>query len=193
MTIQNPSHIPVPRSLYGGGLLLPYLEAHPRLGEDIFLAPHTAVIGDVTLGNQVSVWFGSVIRGDIAPIEVGDHSNIQDNCVLHVGTNEPCLVKNNVVVGHQVTLHGCIVEDDCLIGMGAIVLNRAVVGQGSIIGAGALVTQDTHIPPYSLVLGSPAKVIRELTMEERQNNAVFAPKYIQVAHNYRRSFPPDNT
>lgn len=136
------------------------------------------------MGDRVSIWFGSVLRGDIAPIEVGEGSNIQDQCVLHVGSEDPCVVKKNVVVGHNVTLHGCTVEDDCLIGMGAVILNRAVVGQGSIVGAGALVTQDMRIPPRSLVLGHPAKVARELTPQEIEANAGYALKYQTVAQNY---------
>ena len=108
--------------------------------------------------------------------------------MLHVGTGEPCIVGGNVVVGHNVTLHGCTVEDDCLIGMGAIILNRAKIGQGSVIGAGTLVTQDTVIPPNSLVLGHPGKAVRELTAQERETNSAYGPKYIKVAENYRPVF-----
>jgi gamma-carbonic anhydrase len=188
MLIQNPMNLILPESLFGGGLVLPYLDHAPRIGEDVFIAPNASIIGQTILGDKVSVWFGSVLRGDIAPVQVGDGSNIQDNSVLHVGDDEPCLVGKNVVVGHNVILHGCTIEDDCLIGMGAIVLNNAVVGQGSVVGAGALVTQNSIIPPYSMVIGSPAKVHRPLTDEERRQHAVFAPKYIKVAGNYRPFF-----
>lgn len=170
--------------------MLPYLEHRPQFGENVFIAPNASVIGQVKLGANASVWFGSVLRGDIAAVEVGEGSNIQDNSVMHVGDDDPCIVKNNVVVGHNAILHGCTVEDGCVIGMGAIILNRAVIGKGSVVGAGALVTQGTVVPPYSLVLGSPAKVKRPLTQEEIEQQSVFAPKYIRVAANYRESFKP---
>lgn len=186
--IQNPMNLSLPESLYGGGLVLPYDNHVPSFGEEIFLAPNASIVGQTVLGNRVSVWFGAVLRGDIAPIEVGEGSNIQDNSVLHVGDDDPCIVRRNVVVGHNVILHGCTVEDNCVIGMGAIVLNEAVIGEGSVVGAGALVTQRTQVPPYSLVLGSPAKVVRELTDEEREQQSVFAPKYVRVARNYHPLF-----
>ncbi|RJP22798.1 MAG: gamma carbonic anhydrase family protein [Candidatus Omnitrophota bacterium] len=190
MQIQNSFHISLPENAYGGGLVLPYLQKFPIIGEDVFLAPNASVIGEVTLGPQVSVWFGTVIRADIAPISVGDGSNIQDNSVLHVGTNEPCRVGINVVVGHNAILHGCTVENECMIGMGAIILNRAVIGKGCVVGAGALVTEDTIIPPYSLVLGSPGKVKRVLREDERSKYCGYASKYVDVAENYRRVFVP---
>ena len=145
MNIQNPQSIPVPESVYGGGLVLPYLDRMPVFGESIFLAPNASIIGAVSLGSRVSIWFGSVIRGDIAPIEIGEGSNIQDNSVLHVADDAPCIVGKNVVVGHNAILHGCTIGDDCLIGMGAVILNHAVIGNGSIVGAGAVVTQKTII------------------------------------------------
>lgn len=185
MKIQNPGMVDLPESTFGAGLVLTYEGKKPRLGSNVFLAPNTAVIGDVKLGDNVSIWFGSVLRGDIARIEVGDGSNIQDNSVLHVGDNDPCIVGRNVVVGHRALLHGCRIEDGCLIGMGAIVLNGAVIGEGSVVGAGALVTQGTIIPPRSLVLGMPAKVRRQLTDEEVAHHGAFAPKYVRVASNYR--------
>ncbi len=186
--VQNPMGLELPDSLRGGGLVLPYLKHTPVIGKDVFLAPGSTIIGRTYLGDKVSVWFGAVLRGDIEAVRVGAGSNIQDNSVLHVGDDEPCLVGQNVVVGHSVILHGCTVEDDCLIGMGATVLNRSVIGKGSIVGANALVTQDTEVPHYSLILGSPAKVKRQLTEEEIKNNSVFAPKYIKVAENYREMF-----
>ncbi len=185
LPVQNPMGLVLPETLHGGGLVLPYGEKQPQIGEEVFIAPFASVIGETTLGARASVWFGAVLRGDIAPVRVGAGSNIQDNSVLHVGDEDPCIVGENVVVGHNVILHGCTIEDDCLIGMGAIVLNKAVIGRGSVVGAGALVTQGLIVPPYSLVLGSPARVRRELTEEERAEQAVFAPKYIGVARGYR--------
>lgn len=180
--------IPLPASVYGGGLVLPYKNQNPQIGENVFIAPNAAVIGETTLGDDVSIWFSAVLRGDIAPITVGKGSNIQDNAVLHVGDNEPCIVGKNVVVGHQAILHGCKVDDKCLIGMGAIVLNRAVIGKGSLVAAGALVPQDAVIPPNSLVIGSPAIVKRQLKEEDRIQQSVYASKYITVAQNYRPIF-----
>lgn len=182
-------NLSLPGSLYGGGLVLPYLEFVPMIGEEVFIAPTASVIGRTALGDRASVWFGSVLRGDIAEVRVGEGTNIQDLSVLHVGTGEPCIVGKNVVVGHRAILHGCTVEDNCLIGMGAIVLNRAVIGEGSVIGAGALVPEGMAIPPGSLVLGMPGKVVRSLSEEERQNYTAFAPKYVGVAQNYRAIFP----
>lgn len=186
MPVQNPMGLLLPTNVCGGGLVMPYLDRVPSIGENVFLAPSSAIVGGVTLGENTSIWFNAVLRGDIADVRVGKGSNVQDNSVLHVGDEDPCIVGDNVVVGHHVLLHGCKVEDDCLIGMGAIVLNGAVVGKGSVVAAGALVTQNMLIPPYSLVLGSPAKVKRELTDEERQHHAIFSPKYVRVAANYRR-------
>lgn len=188
MNIQNPSNLSLPASLFGGGLVLPFLDYQPQLGENVFIAPNATVIGRTTLGNDVSIWFSAVLRGDIAAVQVGDGSNIQDNSVLHVGDDDPCIVGRNCIVGHNAILHGCTVEDDCLIGMGAIVLNQAVIGKGAVIGAGALVTQNAVIPEYGLAVGSPAKVVRTLTEEERKDYTHFAPKYVKVAANYRSLF-----
>ena len=185
LLIQNPMNLVLPASVHGGGLVLPYQDKAPTIGENVFIAPNASVVGEVTLGDRASVWFGAVLRGDIWPVSVGAGTNIQDNSVLHVGYDEPCIVGANVVVGHNAILHGCTVEDDCLIGMGAIVLNGAVVGRGSVVGAGALVTQGMVIPPYSMVLGSPAKVRRELTAEERAGQVKLAPDYARLAENYR--------
>ncbi len=185
--IQNPVNLVLPTSLFGGGLVLPYLDYQPVLGENVFIAPNASVIGRTTLGDDVSIWFGAVLRGDIAEVRVGRGSNIQDNSVLHVGDDDPCIVGEEVVVGHKVMLHGCTVENGCTIGMGAIILNKAVIGERSVVGAGALVTQETIVPPRSLVLGSPARVKRELTDAElRKIHANFAAKYVKVAANYRR-------
>lgn len=188
MQIQNPAGLNLPESLFGGGLVLPYLEYQPEIGENVYVAPNATVIGRTKLGNDVSIWFNAVLRGDIAAVEVGEGSNIQDNSVLHVGNDDPCIVGKHCIVGHNAILHGCTVEDHCLIGMGAIVLNQSVIGKGSVIGAGALVTENTVIPEYSLVVGSPAKVKRILTEEERENFTHFAPKYVKVAGNYKSMF-----
>lgn len=145
-----------------------------------FIANSAAVVGDVTLGENTSVWYSAVLRGDEGAIKIGDGSNIQDNCTVHGSVT----VGNLVTVGHNAILHGCTVEDGALIGMGACILDGAVIGAQSLIGAGALVTGGTIIPPRSLVLGSPAKVKRELTEEEVASLSENAAHYIALAKQY---------
>jgi carbonic anhydrase/acetyltransferase-like protein (isoleucine patch superfamily) len=125
-----------------------------------FLAPGAVVLGDVSVGRDASIWYHCVIRGDMAPIQIGDETNIQDLTMVHVDEGVPCLVGRRVGVGHRAILHGCTVEDECLVGMGAILLNRVRVGTGSVIGAGALLPEGMEVPPGSLVLGVPGRVVR---------------------------------
>jgi carbonic anhydrase/acetyltransferase-like protein (isoleucine patch superfamily) len=153
-------------------------------GDSVFIADTATVIGDVSLGDHSSVFFGSVLRADINTITVGERSNIQDLCCLHVGDEYPCIVGNDVVVGHNVVLHGCTVEDAVLVGIGAIVLNGAKIGYGSIIGAGTLITRGTVVPPYSLVLGSPGKVVKAITEDEVKNTISMAEKYCRIKDKY---------
>ena len=143
--------------------LLRFWGQSPQVPASAFIAQGAVVIGDVTLGAESSVWFGAVLRGDINRIEVGKGSNIQDNAVVHLADDFPCLIGDFVTVGHSAILHACTVEDECLIGMGATILDGAVIGAQSIVGAKALVTGGTVIPPGSLVLGSPAKVVKSLS------------------------------
>jgi carbonic anhydrase/acetyltransferase-like protein (isoleucine patch superfamily) len=163
-----------------------YLERIPEIGAGVLVAPGAALVGDVRLGKDVSIWFGAVARGDIAPVTVGERSNIQDGTVIHVGDNGPCVVGCDVVVGHRVMLHACRVEDACLIGMQATLLDDCVIGEGSIVGAGALVTQRTEIPPHSLVLGAPAKVVRALDPSSAEEHRALAAKYVRLKDNYLR-------
>ena len=151
------------------------------MGQGVYLAQGAVVVGDVTLGDHSSVWFNAVLRGDINRIVIGHHSNIQDNAVVHLADDYPCLVGAYVTVGHAAILHACTVEDEVLVGMGATVLDGAVVGAQSIIGAHALVTQRTVIPPGSLVLGSPARVVKALSPEERAGLKYWAEKYVTNA------------
>ena len=158
-----------------------FLRASPNLGRDVYIAHGAAVLGDVTLGDHASVWYNAVLRGDINRIVVGHHTNIQDNSVVHLADDFPCLVGAYVTVGHSAILHACTVGDECLIGMGSTILDGVVVGDQSIIGARALITQNIQIPPGSLVLGAPAKVVRELSAEERAGLKGLAEKYVQIA------------
>jgi len=153
----------------------------PRLGKDVYIARGAVVVGDVTLGDYSSVWYNAVLRGDINRIVVGHHTNVQDNSVLHLADQYPCLVGNYVTIGHSAIVHACTVEDECLIGMGSVILDDAVIGEQSIIGARSLVTQGTRIPPGSLVLGSPGKVARSLSLDERQRLRAWAEKYVRNA------------
>ena len=155
-----------------------YLRNKPVLGNGVYLAKTAVVLGDVTLGDYASVWFGAVLRGDINRIIVGHHSNVQDNAVLHLADDFPCVVGNWVTIGHSAVVHACTVGDECLIGMGAVILDGAEIGAQSIVGAKALVTQGMKVPPGSLVLGAPAKVVRALTPEERANLKWWAEKYV---------------
>ncbi len=145
-----------------------------------FIAPTAAVVGDVTLGENVSIWYSAVLRGDEGAIKIGEDSNIQDNCTVHGAVT----VGRGVTVGHNAILHGCTVEDGALIGMGACVLDGAVIGKESLIGAGALVTGGTVIPPHSLVLGAPAKVKRALTEEEIASLSENAAHYVALIKKY---------
>jgi gamma-carbonic anhydrase len=155
-----------------------FLRKQPALGAGVYLARTAVVVGDVTLGDHSSVWYNAVLRGDINRIVVGHHSNIQDNSVLHLADDFPCIVGNWVTIGHSAIVHACTVGDETLVGMGAVILDGAVIGEQSLIGAKALVTQGTKIPPGSLVLGSPAKVVRALSPEERAKLKWWAQKYV---------------
>ncbi len=154
-----------------------FLRKTPSLGQNVYLARGAVVVGDVTLGDHSSVWYNAVLRGDINRIVVGHHSNIQDNAVLHLADELPCLVGDYVTIGHSATVHACTVRDECLIGMGAVILDGAEIGPQSLIGAKALVTQGTKVPEGSLVLGSPGKVVRALSAEERAELKYWAEKY----------------
>jgi gamma-carbonic anhydrase len=155
-----------------------FLGQTPKLGRGVYLAQTAVVVGDVTLGDHSSVWYHAVLRGDINRIVVGHHSNIQDNAVLHLADDYPCLVGNYVTIGHSAIVHACTIGDECLIGMGAVVLDGAEIGEQSLIGAKALVTQRMKIPPGSLVMGAPAKIVRPLTPEERVGLKHWADKYV---------------
>ena len=147
-------------------LILPFDGNSPVIADSAFVAPNGTVIGRVTLGERASVFYGAVLRGDMDAIDVGDDTNLQDNVTVHVDHGTPATIGARVSVGHAAVLHGCTIEDDCLIGMSATVLNRAVVGSGSLVAAGSVVLEGTVIPPRSLVAGVPAKVRREITDEE---------------------------
>ena len=157
----------------------------PTVHNHVFIAPGAVVRGDVTLEENSNIWYNAVIRGDTAPVIVGKNSNVQDNAVIHVDAECPTIIEENVTVGHGAILHGCKVEKEALIGMGAIVLNGAVIGAGSIVGAGALVTAGTVLPENSLAVGSPAKVIRQVSEEQRAATVANALQYVKEAQEYK--------
>ncbi|BCD59661.1 MULTISPECIES: gamma carbonic anhydrase family protein [unclassified Nitratiruptor] len=176
-------------------MLLRYKEWFPKKEEGVWIAPDATVIGNVTMGKDVSIWFGCVIRGDVHYIKIGDRTNIQDLTMIHVthykkpdmSDGFPTIIGNDVTIGHRVMLHGCTIEDACLIGMNATILDGAVIGKESIVGAGALVTGGKKFPPRSLILGSPAKVVRELSEEEVRELYASAKRYVHFKNEYINS------
>jgi carbonic anhydrase/acetyltransferase-like protein (isoleucine patch superfamily) len=158
----------------------------PKIHESVFIAEDAIVIGDVEIGENSSVWYGSILRGDVNYIRIGARTNVQDGCVIHVSSKtHPTVLEDEITLGHRVTLHGCYVETGCLIGIGAIVLDGARIGRNSLVAAGSLVTPGTEIPPRSLVMGSPAKVKRELTDAEVKDLERFWRNYVSLSEIYR--------
>jgi len=166
-------------------MIKPFLETSPLVHSTVFVAEDAFVIGDVEIGEDSSVWYGSVIRGDVNYIRIGARTNIQDQSVIHVNTGtHPTILEDEITVGHRVTLHGCYVESGCLVGIGAIVLDGARIGRNSLVAAGSLVTPNTQIPPHSLVMGAPAKVKRELTAEELNSMTQNWQHYVELKDQY---------
>src|SRR6266446_9797349 len=166
-------------------MIRPFCDIHPQIHPTAFIADGAQVIGDVHVGEQASVWFGTVARGDMFYIRIGDRTNVQDNCVLHTRTGEkPMILEDEVTVGHSVTLHGCYVEHGSLIGIGSIVLDDARVGAQSLVAAGSLISPGTIIPPRSLVMGMPARAKRQLTDEEVASLARFWQNYVEYSLAY---------
>ena len=175
-------------------MILDYKEYSPKIGKNTWIADSADVIGDVEIGEDCSIWFGTVIRGDVHFIKIGDRTSVQDLSMLHVthhkgkerkiGDGTPTIVGNDVTIGHRVMLHGCIIEDASLIGMSATILDGAVIGKESIVGAGSLVTKNKKFPPRSLIMGSPAKVVRELTDDEVKELYASAKRYVEFKNGY---------
>ncbi len=156
----------------------------PNIEKANFVAMSADIIGDVILEENSSVWYNCTIRGDIESIRIGKNTNIQDNTVVHVGYDVGTVIGDNVIIGHRAIIHGCTIGDDCLIGMGAIILNHAVIGKESIVGAGALITAGKKFPPRSLILGSPAKVVRSVTDEEVEGTRKNTESYVEISKEY---------
>ena len=174
-------------------MIMDYQGTTPTIPDSAWIAPGATVIGDVVMGKECSVWFGCVVRGDVHRIRIGDRTNIQDLSMIHVthykspdqSDGHPTTIGSDVTIGHRVMLHGCTIEDACLIGMSATILDGAVIGRESIVGAGALVTGGKIFPPRSLILGSPAKAVRTLSDEEVEDLYASAQRYVRFMQEYK--------
>ena len=179
----DPSH---PEHLdYYAKVVAKHLGKSPSVPPDAFVAPGAFLAGNVTLGSLTSIWPGASLRGDIAPIEIGEESNVQDNAVIHVATDLGTSVGRRVTIGHGAIVHACTIGDNCLIGMGAIILDGAVIGENCLIGARTLVLGGTQIPPGSMVVGSPGKIVRTLSPEEQTGLGAWADHYLILSKEYR--------
>jgi carbonic anhydrase/acetyltransferase-like protein (isoleucine patch superfamily) len=156
-----------------------------KIHPTVFIAPTASVMGDVTLGEEASVWYGAVLRGDMAPIVIGAQSNIQDGTIVHVDDGVPCVVGQRVGVGHRVILHGCTVGDDCLIAMGSVLLNGVTIGSGSVVAAGAVVPEGMQVPPRSLVMGLPGRIVRQVDSGLAERVAATWSHYVEEARAHR--------
>ncbi|WP_020616659.1 gamma carbonic anhydrase family protein [Paenibacillus daejeonensis] len=171
-------------------MLIPYQGILPQTDSPVYIAEGAKLIGDVRIGAYSTVWFNAVLRGDLAPIRIGNRCNIQDSVVGHVNTNQPLLLEDEVSVGHGAIIHGCKIGKGTLIGMGAIVLNGAEIGEYALIGAGSIVTENRVIPPYTLALGSPAKVVRELNEADLKRMKTTMESYVRKGEEYTGSSYP---
>ncbi|WP_316571033.1 gamma carbonic anhydrase family protein [Neobacillus sp. YIM B06451] len=170
-------------------MIYPYKGKYPQIDDTAFIADFVTISGDVEIGQESSVWYNTVIRGDIAPTIIGKKVNIQDNSVLHQSPGNPLILEDEVTIGHQCTLHSCIVRKNALIGMGSIVLDKAEIGEGAFIGAGSLVPPGKKIPPRTLALGRPAKVVRELNAEDIKEMERITKEYAEKAQYYKSLTP----
>ncbi|MGM7682199.1 gamma carbonic anhydrase [Cytobacillus sp. Hm23] len=166
-------------------MIYPYKSVTPTIANTAFIADYVTITGDVSIGDECSIWFNTVIRGDVAPTILGNRVNIQDNSVLHQSPNKPLIIEDDVTVGHQVILHSSIIRKKALIGMGSIVLDGAEIGEGAFIGAGSLVPQGKTIPPYTLAFGRPAKVIRKLTEDDLKEMRRIRSEYVEKGQYYK--------
>ncbi len=165
-------------------MIMKFKEFYPKIEQTAWIAPSADVIGNVEIGANSSVWFGCVIRADINEVRIGKNTNIQDLSMIHTDTHTKTILGDNITIGHKVMLHGCTIEDNCLIGMSATILDNAVIGEGSIVGANSLVTQGKKFPPKSLIMGSPAKVVKQLSDEDVKGLIEHAAHYIDYKNDY---------
>lgn len=167
-------------------MIIDFDEVKPKINENTYISESVDIIGKVEIEDNVNIWFGTRLRADMNKIVVGANTNIQENSVVHVDTNSPCIIGKNVTIGHGAIIHGCSISDNVLVGMGSIILNNAKVGKNTIIGAGSLVTQGKSFPDGVLILGNPAKVVRELTDDEIKNIKKSADNYVNLSKRYKK-------
>lgn len=165
--------------------MLNYKGKYPSISDSAFIAHNSSIIGDVTIKANANIWFGAVLRGDINKITIGFGSNVQDNCTIHITRTAETIIGDYVTIGHNAIIHGCIINNNCLIGMGSIILDGVEIGEYSIVGAGSLVTRNKKFPSGVLIMGSPAKVIRDLTIEEKESIKQSALNYIEETKEYK--------
>ncbi len=173
-------------------LVLPLDELSPRIAPDVFLAPGSVVAGDVEIGPESGIWFNATIRGDVAAVKIGSRTNIQDSAVIHVDRGTPCVIGDDVTIGHGAIVHGTTVGDGVTIGMGAIVLSRSTIGRGAMVAAGAVVAEDAVVPAGALVMGIPAREKRRLTVDEQQRLIANAAGYVENAARFRHACQREN-
>ncbi|WP_309089448.1 gamma carbonic anhydrase family protein [Domibacillus sp.] len=166
-------------------MIYPYKDKQPVIAESAFVADYATITGDVIIGEQSTVWYNTVIRGDVAPTIIGNKVNIQDNSVLHQSPNNPLVIEDEVTVGHQVILHSCKIRKGALIGMGSIILDNAEIGEGAFIGAGSLVPPGKVIPPNTMAFGRPAKVVRNVNEEDRKDMERIVREYAEKGQYYK--------
>ena len=165
-------------------MIYPFKDKTPTIDPSVFIADYVTITGDVTIGAETTIWFNTVIRGDVSPTLIGKRVSIQDLCCLHQSPKYPLIIEDEVTVGHQVTLHSCTIRKQALIGMGSIILDGAEIGEGAFIGAGSLVPPGKVIPPNCLALGRPAKVVRELNAEDKEDMERIVREYAEKGHYY---------
>lgn len=171
---------------FPGAIILPYQGVWPTIADSAFVAPGAVVIGNVSVGEESSIWFHTVVRGDIAPITIGDRSSVQDCTVVHVNMDAPTVVGNDVTIGHSALVHGTTIHDGVLVGMGAIVMSYSEIGAGAVIAAGAVITERTVVPPQAVMVGTPAKQRSALDQEQADHLAGIPGRYVRVSRQYIR-------
>ncbi len=165
-------------------MILAFGNTYPKIDKALYIAPNATLVGAIEMGHETTVWFNTTIRADVAPITIGDGSNIQDNVVIHVNTGKPTVIKERVTVGHGAIIHACTIGEGCLIGMGSIILDEADIGEYCLVAAGSLIPPGKHFPPRSLIMGSPARLVRPLTEKELADMAENNLHYIQYGYIY---------
>ena len=171
-------------------MIIPYLDKQPKIGSGVFIAPTAVIAGDVEIADGASIWFGAVIRGDMAPVRIGANTNIQDNCTVHTDANKPAIIGANVTVGHNAVVHGCTIEDQCLIGIGSVVLSGAYIKTGTVIGAGALVKEGQTAGPFQLLAGIPAVVKKVFGRDILEVLDIAAGEYLELSEAYQKTDRP---